>query len=166
MLKYTYLFYIMNLNYQKLLNEKYFISFLKSIEDCDKDPTIVYSAKKIAFEITGNKNIAPWPYYDILFKKYKFKISTTQSNGKLKVNLYSLNGDSINLIGTMYPSGQNPYVKNTITPPHVPPPTNPPGNAIIVKYIVNDKNQYIVNDQGKYLYISDTPNINPSDPTI
>jgi hypothetical protein len=151
------------MNYTNLLNQNRFVSFLKTIASVDKNPTIVTSAKQILFDIQGNNNIANYPYYTELYKKYKFQLKVVKTNQGLKVALYSWIGDNIKYIGTVY-RGENPYVVNTITYPEPPAPPAPPTPVVIIDYITDDQDNYITTDIGEYLFASNTIYVNPPDP--
>jgi hypothetical protein len=151
------------MNYKDLLNQNNFVGFLKTIASVDKNPTIVASAKQILFEIQGNNNIANYPYYNELYKKYKFQLKVVNTNGGNKVSFYSWIGDNIKYVGTIY-RGQNPYTVNVVTYPPSPQPTPTPP-VVILDYITDDINNYIVSDTGEYLFVTNQLNVNPPDPT-
>ena len=149
------------MNYTNLLNQNNFVGFLKTIASVDKNPTIVASAKQILFEIQGNNNIANYPYYNELYKKYKFQLKVVNANNGLSVILYSWIGDNIKHVGAIY-RGQNPYMVNVITPK---PSNRPTPTVVILDYITDDINNYIVSDTGEYLFVTNQLNVNPPDPT-
>lgn len=151
------------MNYTSLLNQDYFVAFLKSIISTDTNSTIVTSAKQILFEIQGNNNIANYPYYNQLYKKYKFQLKVVNTNHGNKVSFYSWIGEDIKYIGTIY-KGQNPYTVNVVTYPTSPRPTPTPP-VVILDYITDDINNYIVSDTGEYLFVTNQLNINPPDPS-
>jgi len=151
------------MNYTNLLNQNNFVGFLKTIASVDKNPTIVTSAKQILFDIQGNNNIANYPYYNELYKKYKFQLKVINTNNGLSVVLYSWIGDNIKSIGTVY-RGNNPYVVNTVTYPEPPASPTPPTPIIIIDYITDDRDNYITTDIGEYLFASNTISANPADP--
>jgi len=151
------------MNYTNLLNQNQFVGFLKTIASVDKNSTIVTSAKQILFDIQGNNNIANYPYYNELYKKYKFQLKVVKTNQGLKVALYSWIGDNIKYIGVVY-RGENPYVVNTITYPAPPAPPTPPTPVVIIDYITDDQDNYITTDIGEYLFASNTIDVNPPDP--
>ena len=149
------------MNYTDLLNQNNFVGFLKTIASVDKNPTIVASAKQILFEIQGNNNIANYPYYNELYKKYKFQLKVVNANNGLSVILYSWIGDNIKHVGAIY-RGQNPYMVNVITPK---PSNRPTPTVVILDYITDDINNYIVSDTGEYLFVTNQLNVNPPDPS-
>ena len=149
------------MNYTDLLNQNNFVGFLKTIASVDKNPTIVASAKQILFEIQGNNNIANYPYYNELYKKYKFQLKVVNINNGLSVVLYSWIGDNIKHVGAIY-RGQNPYMVNVITPK---PSNRPTPTVVILDYIMDDINNYIVSDTGEYLFVTNQLNVNPPDPS-
>ncbi len=150
------------MNYTNLLNQNNFVGFLKTISSVDKNPTIIQSAKQILFEIQGNKNIVNYPYYNELYKKYKFQLKVINTPNGLSVVLYSWIGDNIKSIGTIY-RGNNPYVVTIVTYPS-PPTPKPPTPIVIIDYITDDQNNYITTNIGEYLFTSNTINTNPADP--
>ena len=149
------------MNYTDLLNQNNFVGFLKTIASVDKNPTIVASAKQILFEIQGNNNIANYPYYNELYKKYKFQLKVVNTNGANKVSFYSWIGDNIKHVGAIY-RGQNPYTVNVVT---YPPSNRPTPPVVILDYITDDNYSYIVSDTGEYLFVTNQLNVNPPDPT-
>jgi len=152
------------MDYVKLLNQKNFLNFLKSIISTETNSTIVTSAKQISFAIQGNNNIASNPYYTELYKKYKFQLKVVRNNSGNAVELYSWIGDNIRYIGGIY-KGQNPYTVNVVTYPPSPKPTpTPTPPVVILDYITDDINNYIVSDTGEYLFVTNQFNVNPPDP--
>jgi len=149
------------MNYTDLLNQNNFVGFLKTIASVDKNPTIVASAKQILFEIQGNNNIANYPYYNELYKKYKFQLKVVNANNGLSVILYSWIGDNIKHVGAIY-RGQNPYTVNVVT---YPPSNRPTPPVVILDYITDDNYSYIVSDTGEYLFVTNQLNVNPPDPS-
>lgn len=150
------------MDYIKLLNQTNFVAFLKGIASTETNSTIATAAKQIAFEIQGNNNIASYPYYVELYKKYKFQLKVTRTNRGNTVSLYSWIGDNVRYIGGIY-SGTNPYVVNTTTYPGRP-RTQSIEPVVTIDYIIDDNNNYIVSDSGEYIFISNTKNVNPPDP--
>ena len=151
------------MNYTNLLNQNNLVGLLKTIASVDKNPMIVISAKQILFAIQGNNDIANYPYYNELYKKYKFQLKVINANNGLSVVLYSRIGDNIKHIGAVY-RGSNPYVVNIVTYPEPPAPPTPPTPIIIIDYITDDQDNYITTDIGEYLFASNTISANPSDP--
>ena len=151
------------MNYTNLLNQNNLVGLLKTIASVDKNPMIVISAKQILFAIQGNNDIANYPYYNELYKKYKFQLKVINTNNGLSVVLYSWIGDNIKSIGRVY-RGSNPYVVNIVTYPEPPAPPTPPTPIIIIDYITDDQDNYITTDIGEYLFASNTISANPADP--
>lgn len=149
------------MNYTRLLNQDYFVALLRSIINTDTNSVIVASAKQILFEIQGNNNIANYPYYNELYKKYKFQLKVVNTNGANKVSFYSWIGDNIKYVGTIY-RGQNPYTVNVVT---YPPSNRPTPPVVILDYITDDNYSYIVSDTGEYLFVTNQLNVNPPDPS-
>lgn len=102
-----------NTNYTDLLFKDNFISWINAIASNDSDATIKTAAKEISTNVSTDTAVAPKPYYDALYKKYKFKILSTKINGAIGSALYSFVGQKQKLIGTIQ---KNPVVK-TVTPP-------------------------------------------------
>lgn len=151
------------MDYNKLLNQTNFVAFLKGIASTETNSAIAMAAKQIAFEMQGNNNIASYPYYTELYKKYKFQLKVVSTSSGNKVSLYSWIGQNIKYIGSIY-KGQNPYTVTTVTYPSSPKPT-PPTPVVILDYIKDDNNNYIVSDTGEYLFVTNQLNVNPSDPS-
>ena len=80
------------IDYNSLLIKENFVAWMLSIATDDPNPTIRQSAKQIGYEVNGNAIIAPKPYYNALYLKYKFKVIPVQTNVGIKVQLYKFDG--------------------------------------------------------------------------
>jgi hypothetical protein len=88
-------------NYTYLLDQNNLISWLTSISETDPNPTIRTAAKKIAFNVSGNKIIESWYYYNELYKKYQFKLVTINTINGFNVVLYSYTNQGEKFIGSV-----------------------------------------------------------------
>lgn len=77
------------MDYYSLLNQDNFAKFLQGIIDNDNNPLIVTAAKQILFEVTGNNNISNYPWYNLLYTKYKFNLQIMNTSTGNKLVLYS-----------------------------------------------------------------------------
>lgn len=121
----------MHINYNNLLDQSNFVAFLQSIVQNDSNSTIVASANQILYIIQGNNIIVNFPYYDELYKKYKFRLATVNTNQGFKVALYSWINDNIKIVGVIEPNkvisvGKKPTPNPTPLPSPTPTPTPAP----------------------------------------